>query len=138
MSGCQKTPETVITNNPSENDTTFGDKIITEDGTTDPSHNITVVNITTNDIDEKIQTGDKTITFKGTISLPDRTDGLYTYRAIETDYDEKLMGGILINKSHIEIDGDGHVIDALNKAGVFNITGEYVSENVFTKILSIT
>ena len=43
------------------------------------------------------------------------------------DYDEKLMGGILINKSHIEIDGDGHVIDALNKAGVFNITGEYVA-----------
>ena len=43
------------------------------------------------------------------------------------DYDEKLKGGILINKSHIEIDGDGHVIDALNKAGVFNITGEYVA-----------
>ena len=43
------------------------------------------------------------------------------------DYDEKLMGGILINKSHIEIDGDGHVIDALNKASVFNITGEYVA-----------
>ena len=43
------------------------------------------------------------------------------------DYDKKLMGGILINKSHIEIDGDGHVIDALNKAGVFNITGEYVA-----------
>ncbi len=43
------------------------------------------------------------------------------------DYDEKLGGGILINKSHIEIDGDGHVIDALNKAGAFNITGEYVA-----------
>ena len=42
------------------------------------------------------------------------------------DYDEKLKGGILIKKSHIEIDGDGHVIDASNKAGVFNITGEYV------------
>jgi len=43
------------------------------------------------------------------------------------DYDEKLKSGILINKSHIEIDGGGHVIDALNKAGVFNITGEYVA-----------
>ena len=43
------------------------------------------------------------------------------------DYDEKLKSGILINKSHIEIDGDGHVIDASNKAGVFNITGEYVA-----------
>ncbi|WP_295115897.1 right-handed parallel beta-helix repeat-containing protein, partial [uncultured Methanobrevibacter sp.] len=43
------------------------------------------------------------------------------------DYDEKLKSGILINKSHIEIDGDGHVIDASNKAGVFNIAGEYVA-----------
>ncbi len=43
------------------------------------------------------------------------------------DYDEKLKSGILIKKSHIEIDGDGHVIDASNKAGVFNITGEYVA-----------
>uniref|UniRef100_UPI0025E063D0 right-handed parallel beta-helix repeat-containing protein n=1 Tax=uncultured Methanobrevibacter sp. TaxID=253161 RepID=UPI0025E063D0 len=43
------------------------------------------------------------------------------------DYDEKYKNGILIKKSHIEIDGDGHVIDALNKACVFNITGEYVA-----------
>ena len=43
------------------------------------------------------------------------------------DYDEKYKNGILIKESHIEIDGDGHVIDALNKAGVFNITGEYVA-----------
>lgn len=41
------------------------------------------------------------------------------------DYDEKLKSGIKINKS-IVIDGDGYVIDALNKAGVFNIVGEDV------------
>lgn len=90
LSGCQKTPETVITNKPSENNIggIFGDENITEDGTTESLENMTVVNITTTEIDEKIQIGDKTITFKGTISTPDRTDGLYTYRGIETDYDE--------------------------------------------------
>jgi hypothetical protein len=42
------------------------------------------------------------------------------------DYDVKHKNGIIIDKA-IEIDGNGHIINASNKAGVFNITGEYVA-----------
>ena len=42
------------------------------------------------------------------------------------DYDGNFKDGIKIDKA-IEIDGNGHIINASNKAGVFNIVGEYVA-----------
>ncbi|MGN0374069.1 MAG: hypothetical protein ACI4EN_01100, partial [Butyrivibrio sp.] len=80
LAGCQKTPTTM----PKEN--TLSEQI--EGGTTEAEEDMTVVTLTSEEIDEVLQIGGKTIYFDGTITKPDKTDGLYTYLAIDTDYDE--------------------------------------------------
>lgn len=90
MSGCQKTPTYTVISSDKENYTSGnieGNTII-EDETTESWEDMNVVSITTENINESFQVGNKTITFKGTISIPDRTNGLYTYKAIKTSYDE--------------------------------------------------
>lgn len=90
FSGCQKTPTYTVINNNKENYTSGnieGD-VITEDEITESWEDMNVVSITTDKINESFQVGNKTITFNGGISIPDRTDGLYTYKAIKTSYDE--------------------------------------------------
>ena len=88
FSGCQKTPTTTVTDNNENITGEYTDDVIIKDEVTESWEDMTVVTITTEEINESFQVGNKTITFKGTISIPDRTDGLYTYKAVKTSYDE--------------------------------------------------
>lgn len=86
LTGCQKTPTTTVINN--NEDSFTSEAIDVEETTTEAWEDMTVATITTEEINEVFQIGNKTITFAGTISIPDRVDGLYTYKAIKTSYDE--------------------------------------------------
>lgn len=101
--GCQKTPTTTVIK-----DAHFDDEVL-ENETTESWEKMVTANIYTENVNETFMVGNKTITFKGKKVLPDRTDGLYTYKAVNTSYDEyfnnmDFLFGEYINDMYVPVD----------------------------------
>lgn len=112
LSGCQKTPSTeVVFKDETSSAEDYFEEVVTEEGTLEPIENMTVVNLNITEINETFQIGDKTITFSGTLSIPDKTDGLYLYNVTETSYDDYFNNMDFLfgdNERQVDIEDENH------------------------------
>ena len=74
-----------------------------------------------------VSSGESFKTLQDEINKSENTIEITQDYKFDNESDHELNNGILINKSNITINGNGHTIDASNQSRIFNITGENVT-----------